>query len=48
MAGIRSEIDSLDREIVALLALRAAWIDRAVVVKRAERLPPASARGWRR
>src|SRR4029079_10868038 len=39
MAGIRSEIDSLDREIVALLARRAAWIDRAVVVKRDERLP---------
>jgi len=39
MAEIRSAIDSLDREIVALLALRAAWIDRAVVVKRGERLP---------
>lgn len=39
MAEIRAEIDRLDREIVALLARRAACIDRAVAVKRRERLP---------
>ncbi len=39
MAGVRAEIDRLDREIVALLVRRAACIDRAVAVKRAEGLP---------
>lgn len=39
MAEIRSEIDRLDRELVALLARRAACIDRAVAVKRREGLP---------
>ena len=39
MAGVRAEIDRLDREIVALLVRRAACIDRAVGVKRAESLP---------
>ncbi len=39
MAEIRAEIDRLDRELVALLARRATWIDRAAVVKRDERLP---------
>ena len=38
-AGVRAEIDRLDREIVALLVRRAACIDRAVAVKRAEGLP---------
>ena len=39
MAGVRAEIDRLDKEIVALLVRRAACIDRAVAVKRAEGLP---------
>lgn len=39
MAEIRAEIDRLDRELVTLLARRAACIDRAVTVKARERLP---------
>ncbi len=39
MAEIRADIDRLDRELVALLARRAGCIDRAVEVKRRERLP---------
>lgn len=39
MAEIRADIDRLDRELVALLAQRAGCIDRAVAVKRRERLP---------
>ena len=39
MAGIRADIDALDRELVLLLARRAACIDRAVAVKARERLP---------
>ncbi|MBP7002787.1 chorismate mutase [Amaricoccus sp.] len=39
MAAIRGEIDRLDRDLVALLVRRAACIDRAVAVKRAEGLP---------
>lgn len=39
MAGIRAEIDRLDRDLVALLARRAGFIDRAIAVKRRERLP---------
>jgi isochorismate pyruvate lyase len=39
MAEIRAEIDQLDRELVTLLARRAGCIDRAVAVKRRERLP---------
>jgi isochorismate pyruvate lyase len=39
MTGIRDEIDRLDRELVALLVRRAACIDRAAAVKRAEGLP---------
>lgn len=39
MADIRAEIDRLDRDLVALLARRAACIDRAVAAKRAEGLP---------
>lgn len=39
MAGIRAEIDRLDRDLVALLVKRAALIDRAVAVKARERLP---------
>ncbi len=39
MAELRVEIDTLDRDIVALLARRAALIDRAVELKPAENLP---------
>ena len=39
MAGLRAEIDRLDRDLVALLARRADCIDRVVLVKRRERLP---------
>jgi isochorismate pyruvate lyase len=39
MAEVRAEIDRLDRQLVALLARRAGYIDRAAEVKRAERLP---------
>jgi isochorismate pyruvate lyase len=39
MAEVRAEIDRLDRVLVALLARRAGYIDRAVAVKRAQGLP---------
>jgi isochorismate pyruvate lyase len=39
MAEVRAEIDRLDRELVALLARRAAYIDRAAALKRSEGLP---------
>lgn len=39
MAELRPEIDALDREIVALLARRATYIDRAAQLKPAEALP---------
>jgi isochorismate pyruvate lyase len=39
MAEVRAEIDRLDRELVALLARRAAFIDRAAALKRIEGLP---------
>lgn len=39
MAGVRTEIDRIDRALVALLVQRAAQIDRAVEVKRREGLP---------
>jgi isochorismate pyruvate lyase len=39
MNELRAEIDRIDRELVALLARRAACIDRAVELKRAEGLP---------
>ena len=49
MAELRAEIDRLDRELVALLARRAGYIDRAVAVKRARRAcRRASRRGWTR
>jgi isochorismate pyruvate lyase len=35
MAELRAEIDRLDRELVALLARRAGYIDRAAAVRRA-------------
>ena len=39
MADLRSEIDALDREVVALLARRARLIDRAAELKRGEGMP---------
>lgn len=39
MAELRGQIDALDREVVALLAERAAYIDRAIALKPAEGLP---------
>lgn len=39
MAELRREIDALDRRIVALLARRAACIDRATELKPSEGLP---------
>lgn len=39
MDELRAEIDRIDAELVALLARRAACIDRAVVLKRAAGLP---------
>ncbi|PID36641.1 MAG: chorismate mutase [Rhodobacterales bacterium] len=39
MAELRVEIDALDRELVALLARRAGYIDRAAELKPGEALP---------
>ncbi|MDP4031735.1 MAG: chorismate mutase [Pseudorhodobacter sp.] len=39
MQDLRAEIDALDAEIVARLALRAAYIDRAIDLKPGEGLP---------
>jgi len=39
MADIRAEIDRLDEALVRLFAERAAYIDRAVVVKSGAKLP---------
>jgi isochorismate pyruvate lyase len=39
MQDLRVQIDALDSEIVAKLALRAGYIDRAVVLKQQENLP---------
>ncbi|WP_224825414.1 chorismate mutase [Cognatishimia sp. MH4019] len=39
MVDIRAGIDALDRELVALLARRAAFIDRAAQIKEAAGLP---------
>lgn len=39
MAELRAEIDALDAAIVALLARRASYIDRAAELKPAEGLP---------
>ena len=39
MAELRVEIDTLDRQLVALLAQRATYIDRAAELKPAEGLP---------
>ena len=40
MAELRVEIDAIDDALVELLARRARYIDRAVDLKRIERLPP--------
>ena len=39
MQDLRVQIDLLDAEIVAKLALRAGYIDRAVVLKQIEQMP---------
>ena len=39
MQELRAQIDALDAEIVAKLAARARYIDRAVVLKQGENLP---------
>ncbi|MFV0335638.1 MAG: chorismate mutase [Tropicimonas sp.] len=39
MAELRRQIDALDRDLVALLAERAAYIDRAAALKPGEGLP---------
>lgn len=39
MADIRAEIDRLDADLVALLAERTAYVDRAAAIKPAARLP---------
>jgi len=39
MMALRAEIDSLDRQLVAMLAKRATYIDRAIELKRSDGLP---------
>jgi len=39
MAQLRAQIDQIDKELVALLALRAKHIDRAIELKPGEGLP---------
>ncbi|QAX30515.1 chorismate mutase [Leisingera sp. NJS204] len=39
MASLRLQIDDLDRELIALLALRAGYIDRAIALKQANGWP---------
>lgn len=39
MSELRAQIDQIDRELVALLSLRAAHIDRAIELKPQEGLP---------
>lgn len=45
MAEVRAEIDRIDAELVALLAGRAGYIDRAAALKAASGLPARI--GWR-
>lgn len=40
MATLRGQIDHIDRALLDLLAERARYIDRAVVLKQRENLPP--------
>lgn len=39
MTDLRAQIDQMDRDLIALLAKRAAYIDRAAELKPAENLP---------
>ncbi|PSL19958.1 chorismate mutase [Shimia abyssi] len=39
MQALRAEIDTLDAQLVDLLAVRASYIDRAIALKQAEGLP---------
>lgn len=39
MTELRAEIDRVDRDLIALLAQRARYIDRAIALKPAEHLP---------
>ena len=39
MADLRDQIDAIDADLIALLALRATYIDRAVPLKQAAGLP---------
>ena len=39
MAELRDQIDAIDADLIALLALRATYIDRAVPLKQAAALP---------
>ncbi len=43
MAELRAQIDALDAELIGLLAKRAGYIDRAVILKTKEGLPPRTA-----
>lgn len=43
MGELRAEIDAIDDALVALLAARSDYIDRAVVLKTREGLPPRTA-----
>jgi isochorismate pyruvate lyase len=40
MRELRAEIDRTDKELVRLLAQRAAYIERAAAIKAIEKLPP--------
>jgi len=40
MSELRNEIDALDEKLVALLALRETYIDRAIILKPKEGIPP--------
>lgn len=48
MADLRAEIDIIDEELIALLARRAGYIDRAAQLKVREGLPPVPPRAWPR
>jgi isochorismate pyruvate lyase len=39
MTDIRKEIDRIDESLIKLLAERQRWVEKAVVVKRRDRLP---------
>jgi len=39
MAALRDQIDRIDRELLELLAERAGYIDRAIVLKRRDNIP---------